>query len=150
MQPYMDRYENDGYFIVDDAVDHDLLASLTAAAQRVRKAVRSGRIDVYSHRTQSSEPWCIRGLLSPDFNEPIFGQYLICAEVMKYVRAFLGEDLELVGIHLFTSPQNADMTGSWHRDFQAADMDAPPQRELAILNRPMTGLKWHLALVDDA
>ena len=47
-QKYVDEYHEQGYVVVDDAVDPDMLDELEAAGRRVRDKIRDGEVDVYS------------------------------------------------------------------------------------------------------
>ena len=73
-----EQFETDGYFVADDAVEPGMFDELAAAARRVKHKVRSGQVDVYTHwaTDENSEPWAIRGLLAPEFDEPVFAEYL--------------------------------------------------------------------------
>ncbi len=143
------QYRKQGFFIVDNAVDPDMLKSLLEAAIRAKKKVRSGDVDLYTHRSEDGEPWAIRGLFAPEMNEPIFAEYLMSDPIMKYTRAFLGTQLQLGGALIFTNPYQADYGFGWHRDFGSKERDGSYQVEMEILHRPQRGLRWHLALVDD-
>ena len=44
----------------------------------------------------------------------------------------------------------ADSTDRRHRDLGSQERDGTEAQELKILNKSQTGLRWHLALVDDA
>lgn len=143
------QYRKQGFFIVNDAVDPDMLKPLLEAAIRAKKKVRSDDVDLYTHRSEDGEPWAIRGLFAPEMNEPIFAEYLMSEPIMKYTRAFLGTQLQLGGALIFTNPYEADYGFGWHRDFGSKERDGSYQVEMEILNRPQRGLRWHLALVDD-
>ncbi len=149
LEDVTEQYETQGYFVVDDAVDPDMLEPLLNATRRVKGKTRSREVDVYTHRTPGGEPWAIRGLFAPEFNEPVFAEYLMSQPVMRYVEPLLGSDLCLGGVVIFTTPDEVDWSGGWHRDFGANERDGSYDVELEILNRPMVSLKWHLALVDD-
>ena len=147
---HMEKYQTEGYFIVNDAVEPDLLQPLLAASRRVVDKVRSGAVDRFTHWAEPGDPWAIRGLFAPEFDEPIFAEYLMSKPVMAYVESYLGKELCLGDVVIFTNPQNADYGFGWHRDFGQNETDGTEEVELEILNRPMTRLQWHLALVDDA
>lgn len=85
-------YHDQGFFVADDAVDPSTLPALTAAARRAKHKVRAGEVDVFTHwaTKEDTEPWAIRGLLAPQFDEPAFGEYLMSEPPMAYVRRFLG------------------------------------------------------------
>lgn len=150
LKEVVEQYRTRGYFVVEDAVAPDMLALLLQAARRVKQKVRSGEVDLFTHRTPEGDAWAVRGLLAPEFGEPVFADYLMSDPVMKYVAPFLGSELRLGGVLLFTTPHTADWSGGWHRDFGKNERDGSYEVEMEILNRPMNRLKWHLALVDDA
>ena len=146
-----EQFQTEGYFITDDAVDPEMRARLNGACERAREKVRSGEVDVFTHRTgDDGEPWAIRGLLAPEFDEPDFAEYLLSQPIMQYVKPFLGSDLKLGAVLIFTNPEDDDYGFGWHRDFGQKNRDGTEEEELAILNEPMTSLKWHLALADDS
>ena len=91
MKDYLDQ----GFTIVDDAVEPGMLDALEVAARRVRDKVRSGEVDIKSVRAEGGEPQVIWGLMAPDFGEPVFAEYLISSALMDYVHAFLGDELRL-------------------------------------------------------
>jgi hypothetical protein len=146
---HAEQYQQEGYFIVEDAAEPDMLEPLLAATKRTKEKVRSGAVDRYTHWAQPGEPWAIRGLFAPEFEEPIFAEYLLSKPVMDYVEPFLGKELRLGGVLIFTNPHDADYGFGWHRDIGKDARDGTEEVEMAVLNRPMVSLKWHLALVDD-
>jgi hypothetical protein len=91
----IEQYETQGYFIADDAVEPGILPALLAAAQRTKARVRAAEVDLFTHRDASGEPWAIRGLFAPEFDEPLFAEYLMSRPVMGYTRIFLGSELSL-------------------------------------------------------
>ena len=144
-----EHFNDYGYFYADDATPTAMVADLEAAARRVYDKVRNKDVELFTHRTDTDEPWAIRGLFAPEFNEPIFADYMMCDEVMPYVHAVLGEELRLGAVLIFTNPRDQDWGFGWHRDFGKHPRDASEEEELAILNQPQTSIKWHLALEDD-
>ena len=50
------QYRKQGFFIADDAVDPDMLKPLLDAAIRTKQKVRSGEVDLYTHRSADGEP----------------------------------------------------------------------------------------------
>ena len=146
-----EQFDADGYFIADDAVDPVMFDEIAAAVRRVKHRVRSGQVDVYTHWStpENTEPWAIRGLLAPEFDEPVFAEYLASKPVMDYVHYFIGTDLTLGSILIFTNPYHADYSIGWHRDWGAQERDLDYDAEIAILNKPRRTWRWHLATVDD-
>ncbi|MCZ6635340.1 MAG: phytanoyl-CoA dioxygenase family protein [bacterium] len=148
----LDHYRTEGFVIVDDVVDPDMLARLLEAAKRVKQKVRVGEVDIYTHWAGPGEPWAIRGLFAPEIGEPDFADYLLTDPVMKYVQPILGDELRLGGVLIFTNPYDDDYGFGWHRDSVRTKAEMGEEEELELLNpdAPMNGLRWHLALVDDA
>ena len=97
----------------------------------------------------SLEPWAIRGLLAPEFDEPVFAEYLMSKPVMDYVDYFIGTDLTLGSILLFTNPHHADYSIGWHRDWGKLERDPDYDAEMAILGKPLSSWRWHLATADE-
>ena len=77
---FAEQYRDRGYFIVDDAVEPDLLDLLEAAARRVVDKIRSGAVvdDEAGMRTggEGVEPQFVSGLIAPEFGESVFAEYL--------------------------------------------------------------------------
>jgi hypothetical protein len=144
----MEEYRSQGYLITDDTPPD--FAELEAASHRVKAKVRSGETDVYTHWANPGEPWCIRGLLAPEFAEPVFAEHLVSQWALGYSRCFIDEPLRLGWIDLRTNPHDEDMPGGWHRDLGAKSIEAAPQELMALLQKPKRNTRWYVALVDDA
>ena len=146
-----EQFETDGYFIAHDAVAPNLFDELAAATRRVKHKVRSGQVDVFTHwaTDENTEPWAIRGLLAPEFDEPVFAEYLMSKPVMDYVDYFIGTDLTLGSILLFTNSHHADYSIGWHRDWGKLERDPDYDAERAILGKPLRSWRWHLATADE-
>ena len=112
------HFEKHGYCIADDAVSPTMLAELRAAARRVRDRVHSGNLrHGFIHRSDTREPWGIRGVLSPQYGEPSFADYIGCPELVRYVQGFTrSQRLGLGAITIFTNPRDRPFTIGWHRD----------------------------------
>ena len=144
------QYDEEGYFIVDDAVEAAMLPRLRAAAERVKESVRQGEVDVYADFRGEGEPFHIQGLLSPAYGEPTFGEYMASENLLRYVRAQVGDKLRLAGgLGMFTNPRNQPFNMGWHRDVGHEPRDLPEEAELEFLRRPRRECRWELALVDD-
>lgn len=143
----MEEYGSQGWTVVDGLVAPDFFVELEAACRRVKDRVRAGDIDVYTHWGNPGEPWCIRGLLAPDFGEPIFADYLLHKPFLARAHAYLGTELRLGWIDLRTNTHDEDLPGGWHRDLSLKEIN--PHAEIDLLRRPMSNLRWYLALVDD-
>lgn len=144
----MEQYRTAGYFITDDTPPE--FEALEAACHRVKAKVRSGAVDVYTHWANPGEPWCIRGLLAPEFDEPIFAEHMISAWALGYSHAFIGEQMRLGWIDLRTNPHDEDLPGGWHRDLSIKPAEATQAQVMALLKKPMVHTRWYVAMVDDA
>lgn len=142
-------FKHRGFFYAPEATPKAMLSDLLASVKRAKQKVRDREVDIYTHRTKTDEPWAIRGLFAPEFNEPIFAEYLMCEEVMPFVHHFLGDKLTLGTVLIFTNPHDKDWGFGWHRDFGKLPREANEEEELEILNRQQKSFKWHLALEDD-
>lgn len=137
------QYFENGYFVVVDAVDPAMIDPLEAAAVRVVDKVRSGRVDLSG---LGPEATAVYGIIAPEFGEPVFGEYLCCGEVLRYVEAFFGPEVRMGHTLLWATEKDYD-TG-WHRDLGPI-VERSEAEEMAILQEPMTMLKWQTALLDD-
>ena len=63
------EYFDQGYVIVDDAIDPGMLDRLEAGARSVWSQVREGAVDVAGSGPDGGS---IFGLLAPEFGEPVF------------------------------------------------------------------------------
>lgn len=147
------QYNDQGYFITDDAVDAEMLLPLTDATRRVADKVRSGEVVDNTDRIATGgagkTPIVIMGVMAPEFDEPVFAEYLASAPVERYGKAFLGAELRLGWVTLFAI-KGSDYQCGWHRDFGAEERDGSYEVEMEILGRYRKNLlKWHTALVDD-
>jgi len=143
----MEEYGSRGWTVVDGLVAPGFFDEIEAACRRVKARVRSGEVDVYTHWARDGEPWCIRGLIAPQFAEPIFAEFLRYEPFIQRAHAYLGQELRLGWIDLRTNTHDEDLPGAWHRDIGARDPD--PASELDFIRKPMANLRWYLALVDD-
>ena len=149
MQQYIEQYEEQGYFVVDGMVDEGMVDELEGASRRVRDKVRSGEVDVANNRGDG-DPTAIFGLLAPEFDEAVFARYLLLPKIVEMAKAFLGDELRLGYVHLWSCGEEREYDTGWHRDLGGEERDASEEEEMEILRRPKNGLKWHLPLVDDA
>ncbi len=151
-QAQISQYHEQGYFIVDDAVEAHLLEELAAAADRVEAKVRSGEVtddpDGIRLGGETTEPAFVSGLVAPEFAEPAFAQYLASEPIARYLRPFLGDELRLGWVNLCCV--RGDYEIGWHRDTGGQVKDGSYEEEIQILRRHRKHfMKWHMALVDD-
>ena len=126
----IEDFANRGFFYAEEATPKSMVADLLAAVRRVKQKVRDKEVEIYTHRTDSEEPWAIRGLFAPEFEEPIFSEYLMCKEIRQTVHHFLGDQLKLGTVLIFTNPHDQDYGFGWHRDFGKLPRDADEEEEL--------------------
>ena len=116
-----------GFVIVTDFVDSPWIGVLREAGRRVTEACSPengyNKIDSskgYVHRAKEDEPWAIRGLIHPTFNEPSFAQFHGSTEFLDFVASWChglqAEDLVLRGMLLWCNPRRYENGPSWHRD----------------------------------
>ena len=140
------QYFEQGFFVVDDAVDPNILDWLEAAGRRVVDKVRSGLVDVSG---QGPDARGVIGLIAPEFGERDFVDYYTATPLTGYVEEFLGRELRM-GVLVLWCVEESGYDSGWHRDIgppRDADLDA--DAEMAVLNEPFDHFKWQLALVDD-
>lgn len=143
----MEEYGSQGWTIIDGLVPAQMFDEIEAACRRVKAKVRAGEVDIYTHWGDPGEPWCIRGLIAPEFAEPIFAEFMLYTPFIERAHAYLGQELRLGWIDLRTNTHHEDLPGGWHRDIGVKDPD--PETELNIIRKPINNLRWYLALVDD-
>jgi hypothetical protein len=93
-----------GFVIITDFVDNPMIPTLREAGRRVTEACAPehgySKIDcskAYVHRAKDDEPWAIRGLIHPAFNEPSFAEFHGSADFLHFVHSWCGlepEDME--------------------------------------------------------
>lgn len=149
IEQHFEQYIERGYFVADDMIDPEMLDALEAAMRRVREKIRSGAVDIKTAFADNREPIVMWGLIAPEFDEPIFAEYLLSAKTEAYAHAFLGKELRLGTVACFATDNETPYDTGWHRDLGGQDKGASEAEELALLNAPKNELKWHLALVDD-
>ena len=90
-----EEYFDQGYFITDDAVPAEMLESMVEAAIRATAKVRSGAVVTGGEKVEvdgeGSDVEHIEGVFAPEFQEPVFAEYMCCDELLNYVTGFLGE-----------------------------------------------------------
>ena len=144
-------YEEQGFFIADDAIDEGLLEQLVAGAERARDKVRTGDVALGSRVTRNgpgSDAEHIEGVFAPEFAEPVFARYMASAPLLRYVKAFLGDLLRLGWMTLCVNGSGYD--SGWHRDLGPDNRAATGAEEMEILKSyKKNHYKWSLALRDD-
>ena len=151
-QELAEQYRNQGYFIVVDAVEPDLLDLLETAVWRVVDKVRSGAVVDAAEGVRTGgegvEPQFVSGLIAPEFDEPVFAEYLGSEALVRYLRPLLGDELRLGWVHLCAIA--GDYQCGWHRDVGPANRDNTYEKEMEMLGTYRKHMvKWHMALVDD-
>ena len=116
-----------GFVIITDFVDNPMIPVLREAGRRVTEACAPehgySRVDCskgYVHRARENEPWAIRGIIHPAFEEPGFAEFHGSPDFLSFVRSWCGglepEDLALSGMLLWCNPRRHENGPSWHRD----------------------------------
>lgn len=154
MKQQIQHYRDQGYFIADDAITSDMVIALKVALERCEQKIRCGdviddpeRIRVNGKSVHSFSH--IRALLAPEFEEPVFAQYIASEPILRYVRLILGDQLRLGWVSAFVVDNEPYQVG-WHRDIGKEERDGSYDVEMEILSRVRKNtLKWHVALIDD-
>ena len=116
-----------GFVIITDFVDSPWIPTLREAGRRVTEAcdpeLGYSRIDCskgYVHRTAKDEPWAIRGIIHPAFEEPSFAEFLGSDEFVNFHSLWCGDlerdELVMPPILLWCNPRRHENGPSWHRD----------------------------------
>ena len=123
-----EEFSTQGYSLVEDAVEPEMVNRLEAAARRVWAKVRAGEVDVAGNGPEAT---AIFGVIAPEFGEPVFAEHLVSPAIERYVKAFLGPDLRMGHVHLWCADKGYD-TG-WHRDIGTGNQDGDAEREMALI-----------------
>lgn len=126
-QARLDALRELSVVIVDDFVDSEWIPILREAGRRVTEACRPENaydvLDVskgYVHRTEQDEPWAIRGIVHPAFNEPSFAQFHGSDEMLNFLSGWCDglqpEDLTLGTLLLWCNNAKHEHALGWHRD----------------------------------
>lgn len=119
--------EKHGFVIITDFVDNPWIPVLREAGRRITEACSPAngynKIDSskgYIHRGKDDEPWAIRGLIHPAFNEPCFAEFHSSPEFLNFVASWCEglkpEDMVMSGMLLWCNPRLHENDLSWHRD----------------------------------
>lgn len=141
-----------GYFVTDNAVPEAMLERMVAAAVRATDKVRSGAVVIGGEKVEvdgeGSDAEHIEGVFAPEFDEPVFAEYMCCDELLNYVTAYLGDEIRLGWMTLCVNGPGYD--SGWHRDLGGKDRDASCEVEMELLRHENKNrFKWSLALKDD-
>jgi hypothetical protein len=141
------QFIQEGYLIIENAVEPHLLEPLRAAAGRVTEKTRAG---AWPHKRGASDDdiWGVSHLMHPDLGEPVFAEYMASEPVLGVASALLGPDLRLSLVNMLVNPSKRDFAISWHRDLLRHEL--PPAEEEAVLARHQDGVQWNTALYDEA
>lgn len=126
-QARLDALRELSVVIVDDFVDSKWIPILREAGRRITEACRPENaydvLDVskgYVHRTEQDEPWAIRGIVHPAFNEPSFAEFHGSDEMLNFVSGWCDglqpEDLTLGTMLLWCNNPKHEHSLGWHRD----------------------------------
>ena len=125
IEQQLDLFCDQGFFVADGMVAPETLDELEAGARRIRDKIRAGEVDIKTAFGDNDEPSVIWGLLAPEYGEPVFAGHLISEPISSYVRAFLGEELRLGVVALFTTANQVPYDTGWHRDLGGSFIFCP-------------------------
>jgi ectoine hydroxylase-related dioxygenase (phytanoyl-CoA dioxygenase family) len=142
-----EQFIQEGYVLIEEAVEPHLREPLRAAAGRVTEKTRSGE---WPHQGDAGDGdiWGVNHLLHPDLGEPVFAEYMASDPVLDLAAEQLGPSLRLSLVSMFVNPAKRDFAFGWHRD--GLRREVPPEEEEAILARPQDSVQWNTALYDEA
>ena len=115
-----------GFVIITDFVGNPWIPILREAGRRATEACApENGYDVidcskgYVHRAGANEPWAIRGLIHPAFNESCFAEFHGSPDFLNFVKSWCDvehEDLALTNMLLWCNPRKGENKLGWHRD----------------------------------
>jgi hypothetical protein len=142
------QFLEEGYVILDDAVEPRLMGPLREAAARVTERTRAGGWP-YKRGIEGGDIWGIHHLLHPDLGEPAFAEYMATDAVLEVARDLLGGELRMGLVNMLVNPTKGDFEIGWHRDLLRHEL--PAEEEEAHLARFIQEIvQWNTALYDDA
>ena len=108
-----------GFVIITDFVDNPWIPILREAGRRVTDACapENGytKLDLskgYVHRTDTDDPWAIRGIVHPAFGEPDFAEFLGSEDFVTFVDTWCGglkrEDFVLGNVLLWCNLEEGE------------------------------------------
>jgi hypothetical protein len=141
------KFNQDGFIVIDGAVEPHLLGPLRDATARVTEKTRSG---VWPHKRAAGDDdiWGVGHLMHPDLGEPVFAQYMASDPVLDVATDLLGPGLRMSLVNMLVNPAKRDFAIGWHRDLLRKEL--PPAAEEAWLARYRDCVQWNTALYDDA
>ena len=93
----LEHLREHGFVIINDFVDNSWIPMLREAGRRVTQACAPENcydiIDCskgYVHRGGENEPWAIRGILHPAFQEPVFAEFYGSPDFTGFVQSWCG------------------------------------------------------------
>ncbi|MDP6359154.1 MAG: phytanoyl-CoA dioxygenase family protein [Planctomycetota bacterium] len=143
-------YHENGYLIIEDAIEPD---SLPALQQAYEEAI--GRALELGHAARDPETGFLNGHRfqnphHPDLAKPALLDSLVAEPVMQFCRGLAGPTLAFYGLAAFAMQPEFDYLGQWHRDAYAAwGKDSETERAVREIHSwPCTQVL--LAIEDDA
>lgn len=144
----LEQFHDQGYVIIEQAVEPALLEPLRAATARVTERTRVGEWP-HKRRAGDDDIWGVSHLLHPELDEPIFAEYMASAPVLDVAAGLLGTpDLRLELVNMLVNPSRHDHEIGWHRDLLRREV--PAEEEIAILSQLQDGIQWNTALYEEA
>ncbi|MBI4530360.1 MAG: phytanoyl-CoA dioxygenase family protein [Candidatus Latescibacteria bacterium] len=148
------RFKEQGYLIIDNAIPDGMLEPLREATGRVTEKTRRGEWP-YKRDAGDGDIWGVSHLLHLDLCEPVFAEYIASPVVIDVVGDLLkippedrAKKLQLELVNMLVNPAKHDYEIGWHRDLVRADL--PPEEEVAELVKLQHGVQWNTALYDEA
>src|SRR5947199_10728048 len=102
-----EKFNQDGFIVIDGAVEPHLFDPLREATARVTEKTRCGS---WPHKRAASddEIWGVGHLMHPDLGEPVFAQYMASDPVLDVATDLLGAGLRMSLVNMLVNPTKRD------------------------------------------
>ncbi|HET6387324.1 MAG TPA: phytanoyl-CoA dioxygenase family protein [Armatimonadota bacterium] len=142
-----EQFTEQGYVIVEAAVEPGLMTPLREAAARIADRTRRGDWPHF-RAVGDGDVWGVQHLLHPDLGEPVFADYMASNPVLEVACDLLQGDLRLGLVNMLCNPAHRDFAIGWHRDMLPEEL--APEEEVKRLAGYEGGVQWNTALYDDS
>jgi len=155
------QLEDDGYVIVDDLIEPELLQPLKDATERVIEKARAGKwqerrivgkqFPPWPKTNDPQDIWAVQHVMNPELEEPVFAAWYGSSRVINTVAQILDTsptNLQLELFNVLINPSQTSWSLTWHRD--TIGVDVPEEEEFHRLQIPHSGTQWNTALYEDS
>ena len=96
------RYEQDGYVVIPDVIDQDLVAEVQGHVEWLERRHPDLRPEQFHHHLIVDDPFWIRLCTDP--------------RLIDVIEPFLGPDIALFAAHYISKPPRSGQPVLWHQD----------------------------------